>query len=137
MTVTVPHYPRPAIFSEESSVLPRSAFPGRLGTLRSPRRARKWRWDLLHGPDSLLGCSTNQDRGRSQFSWGKKTPSAQSASACREEARVPEGEPCPYCAHLAPNPEELRLHLLHLHPEVEPEPDWWDRDAVPPPPLLL
>src|SRR5215217_4663734 len=63
MTVTVPHYPRPAIFSEESSVLPRSAFPGRLGTLRSPRRARKWRWDLLHGPDSLLGCSTNQDGG--------------------------------------------------------------------------
>ena len=55
---------------------------------------------------------------------------------------MPEGEPCPYCAHLAPNPEELRLHLLHLHllhlhPEVEPEPDWWDRDAVPPPPLLL
>jgi hypothetical protein len=74
---------------------------------------------------------------QAQFSWGKKTPSAQSASACREEARVPEGEPCPYCAHLAPNPEELRLHLLHLHPEVEPEPDWWDRDAVPPPPLLL
>jgi hypothetical protein len=54
----------------------------------------------------------------------------------REETRVPEGEPCPYCAHLAPNPEELRLHLLHLHPEVEPEPDWWDRDAVPPPLLL-
>ena len=50
---------------------------------------------------------------------------------------MPEGEPCPYCAHLAPNPEELRLHLLHLHPEVEPEPDWWDRDAVPPPPLLF
>ena len=79
----------------------------------------------------------NQDRGRSQFSWGKKTPRARSESASREETRVPEGEPCPYCAHLAPNPEELRLHLLHLHPEVEPEPDWWDRDAVPPPPLLL
>jgi hypothetical protein len=46
---------------------------------------------------------------------------------------VPEGEPCPYCAHLAANPEELRQHLLHLHPEVEPEPDWWDRDAVTPP----
>jgi hypothetical protein len=51
----------------------------------------------------------------------------------REETWMPEGEPCPYCAHLAPNPEELRLHLLHLHPEAEPEPDWWDRDAVPPP----
>jgi hypothetical protein len=48
---------------------------------------------------------------------------------------VPEGEPCPYCSHLAPNPEELRLHLIHLHPEVEPEPDWWDRDAVAPPVL--
>jgi hypothetical protein len=36
---------------------------------------------------------------------------------------VPEGEPCPYCTHLAPNPEEIRLHLLHLHPEVEPGPD--------------
>ena len=46
---------------------------------------------------------------------------------------MPEGEQCPYCAHLAPNPEELRQHLLHLHPEVEPEPDWWDRDAVEPP----
>ena len=41
----------------------------------------------------------------------------------------------PYCAHLAPNPEGLRQHLLHLHPEVEPEPDWWDRDAVAPPVL--
>jgi hypothetical protein len=49
---------------------------------------------------------------------------------------VPEGEPCPYCAYLAPNPDELRHHLIHLHPEVEPEPDWWDRDAVPPPTLL-
>jgi len=48
---------------------------------------------------------------------------------------VPEGEPCPYCAHLAPNPEELRQHLLHLHPEVAPEPDWWDRDTVAPPVL--
>jgi hypothetical protein len=28
------------------------------------------------------------------------------------------------------------MHLLHLHPEVEPEPDWWDRDAVAPPPLF-
>jgi hypothetical protein len=43
---------------------------------------------------------------------------------------VPEGEPCPYCAFLAANPEDLRQHLLHLHPEAEPEPDWWDRDAV-------
>jgi hypothetical protein len=43
---------------------------------------------------------------------------------------MPEGEPCPYCAYLAPNPEELRAHLMHLHPEAEPEPDWWDPDAV-------
>src|SRR5919106_3987340 len=50
-----------------------------------------------------------------------------------EETGVPEGEPCPYCAYLAPNPDEFRQHLIHLHPEVEPEPDWWDRDAVPPP----
>jgi len=50
--------------------------------------------------------------------------------------KVPEGEPCPYCAYLAANPEELRQHLLHLHPEVEPEPDWWDPDAVVPPLLL-
>jgi len=50
-----------------------------------------------------------------------------------EETKVPEGEPCPYCAHLAPNPDELRSHLEHLHPEVEPEPDWWDPDAVEPP----
>ena len=35
---------------------------------------------------------------------------------------MPEGEPCPYCAHLAPNPDELRAHLEHFHPEVEPEP---------------
>ncbi len=49
---------------------------------------------------------------------------------------MPEGEPCPYCAHLAANPEDLRQHLLHLHPEVEPEPDWWDPDAVEPPLLL-
>jgi hypothetical protein len=56
-------------------------------------------------------------------------------SGFREETTVPEGEPCPYCAHLAPTPEELRQHLLHLHPEVEPEPDWWDRDAVAPPVL--
>jgi RNA polymerase sigma-70 factor (ECF subfamily) len=42
----------------------------------------------------------------------------------------PEGEPCPYCAHLAPNPDELRMHLLHLHPEVEPEPDWLDSDEI-------
>jgi hypothetical protein len=56
-------------------------------------------------------------------------------SGFREETKVPEGEPCPYCAHLAPNPEELRQHLIHLHPEVEPEPDWWDRDAVEPPVL--
>jgi len=69
--------------------------------------------------------------------FGVREFEAPSESASREETRVPEGEPCPYCAHLAPNPEELRLHLLHLHPEVEPEPDWWDRDAVPPPPLLL
>jgi hypothetical protein len=48
---------------------------------------------------------------------------------------VPEGEPCPYCAHLAPSPEELPQPLLHLHPEVEPEPDWWDRDAATPPVL--
>jgi len=50
---------------------------------------------------------------------------------------VPEGEPCPYCAHLAANPEDLRQHLLHLHPEAEPEPDWWDPDAVEPPLLLI
>jgi len=25
------------------------------------------------------------------------------------------------------------MHLEHLHPEVEPEPDWWDPDAVSPP----
>jgi hypothetical protein len=25
---------------------------------------------------------------------------------------------------------------MHLHPEVEPEPDWWDPDAVAPPPLF-
>jgi hypothetical protein len=43
---------------------------------------------------------------------------------------VPEGEPCPYCAYLAANPEDLHQHLLHLHPETEPEPDWWDPDAV-------
>ena len=49
---------------------------------------------------------------------------------------MPDGEPCPYCAYLAPNAEELRAHLTHLHPEVEPEPDWWDRDAVAPPPVL-
>jgi hypothetical protein len=59
-----------------------------------------------------------------------------SETVSREEAKVPEGEPCPYCAYLAANPEELRQHLLHLHPEVEPEPDWWDPYAVQPPLLL-
>ncbi len=49
---------------------------------------------------------------------------------------MPEGEPCPYCVYLAANPEELHQHLLHLHPEVEPEPDWWDPYAVQPPLLL-
>ena len=66
---------------------------------------------------------------------GKRTPEGHAPSGIREETTVPEGEPCPYCAHLAPHPEELRQHLLHLHPEVEPEPDWWDRDAVAPPVL--
>jgi len=28
------------------------------------------------------------------------------------------------------------MHLMHLHPEVEPEPDWRDPDAVAPPPLF-
>jgi len=28
------------------------------------------------------------------------------------------------------------MHLQHLHPEVEPEPDWWDPDAVAPPVLF-
>jgi hypothetical protein len=65
---------------------------------------------------------------------GVERPRSEASS--REETDVPEGEPCPYCAYLAPNPEELRAHLQHLHPEVEPEPDWWDRDAVPPPLLF-
>jgi len=56
-----------------------------------------------------------------------------SETVSREEAKVPEGEPCPYCVYLAANPEEFRQHLLHLHPEVEPEPDWWDPYAVQPP----
>ena len=68
-------------------------------------------------------------RGYLRPSLGREARSAR----FREETKVPEGEPCPYCAHLAANPEDLRQHLLHLHPEAEPEPDWWDPDAVEPP----
>jgi hypothetical protein len=64
---------------------------------------------------------------------GKEHAEGSVSERFRKETTVPEGEPCPYCAHLAANPEDLRQHLLHLHPEVEPEPDWWDRDAVTPP----
>jgi hypothetical protein len=34
-----------------------ASFAGRLGALTLPRRARRWRRGLLHGPDSLPGCS--------------------------------------------------------------------------------
>jgi hypothetical protein len=80
-----------------------------------------------------------KDCGRSQRQGGNKTKDTgldPQPSRSREETKVPEGEPCPYCAYLAANPEELRQHLLHLHPEVEPEPDWWDPYAVVPPLLL-